>query len=151
MFGSRTAEELTRGVTRMLVDQGIAPVSEFRLPKGRRLDVMGLARNGRFWAIEVKSSREDFLSDGKWPEYLEWADYFLFAVAVDFPRELLPANEGLILADRFHAEIMLPAQERLLPPARRRSLTLSFARTAALRTQMLLDPTMTAVPGDQVS
>lgn len=136
----QSAENITRGVARLLVDLGVAPVTEFRLPTGRRNDVMGIGRNGRFWAVEVKSSREDFLSDNKWPDYLEWADFFLFAVATDFELDLLPPEEGLILADRYHAEIIRPALERPLPPARRRSLTLSFARTAAMRTQILLDP-----------
>ena len=137
---SETANNITRGVSRLFVDQGMAPLFEFRLPNGRRNDVMCLSKDGRLWAIEVKSSREDFQSDSKWHEYLEWADYFLFAVTVDFPREFLPEEEGLILADRYQAEIVRPPKERLLATARRRSLTLSFARYAALRLQSLIDP-----------
>ena len=98
-------------------------------------------------AIEVKSCRADFLTDRKWRDYLDYADQFYFAVAPDFPVELLPADEGLILADRYAASVIRPAQSRAVAAGRRRSLLLRFARTAALRLQGAADPSAEAEPG----
>jgi hypothetical protein len=61
-------------------------------------------------------------------------------VAPGFPDGLLPDEEGLILADRFEGELVRPAVQRSLAPARRRALLLRFARTAALRLQGMSDP-----------
>ena len=127
------AADLARGVARLFAELDIAALTELSLTIGRRVDVIGIARDGRVHVVEIKSSRTDFLVDGKWPEYLDFADFFYFAVAADFPRALLPEDEGLILADRFGAEIVRPALHRPLPAARRKALTLRFARTAASR------------------
>jgi hypothetical protein len=90
----------------------------------------------------VKSGREDLLSDNKWPEYRDFCDRFYFAVALDFPMELLPDEAlcGLVIADAWSAEIIRPAPARKLPAARRRAVTLKFARTAAVRLRQLVDP-----------
>ncbi|MCE8456579.1 MmcB family DNA repair protein, partial [Rhodovulum sulfidophilum] len=47
---------------------------------------------------------------------------------------------GVILADGYGAEILREPPERRLAPARRKVLTRSFARHAALRLQALRDP-----------
>ena len=49
-------------------------------------------------------------------------------------------DTGLILADRYGAEIVRPAPEHRLAPARRKSMTLRFARAAALTLQAVADP-----------
>ena len=135
------AAALARGVTRLLAELDIPAVTELGLKSGRRVDVIGIARDGLIHVVEIKSSRTDFLVDRKWPEYLEYADFFYFAVETDFPRQLLPEAEGLILADRFGGEIVRPARHRPLPAARRKALTLRFARTAASRLMLpMLDP-----------
>lgn len=138
--GTPTAAEITRGTARLLRDHEVTPVLELSLVNGRRVDIMGLGRDGRIWVVEIKSSRQDFMSDHKWQDYLEYCDRFYFAVAIGFPHHLLPAEEGLILADRYHGELVRPAIERPLAGARRKALTLRFARTAATRLQTLIDP-----------
>lgn len=135
-----TAAGICRGVMRLLVSMDIAPLGEVGLKTGRRLDLLGLGRDGLFTAIEVKSSRADFMADGKWHEYLDHADFFYFAVAPDFPVHILPESEGLILADRYGGEIVRPSQQRPLAGARRRALTLRFARLGAMRAHLLEDP-----------
>jgi hypothetical protein len=140
------AAEIVRGTMRLLLDLGCSSLPEFTLRSGRRVDLMALAPDGRFTAIEVKSSRADFLSDRKWPDYLGYADRFYFAVAPGFPVEILPEGEGLILADRFAASLVRPACERAVAPGRRRSLLLRFARTAALRLQGAADPEACSEP-----
>ncbi len=125
----------------MLVDAGLTPLPEFTLPSGRRADIAALDRDGTITIVEIKSSVADFRSDQKWPEYAEYCDRFFFAVKPDFPREILPGDCGLILADRYGAEILRPAQEGpSLPAARRKVLTLRFARVAALRLAAVADP-----------
>ena len=134
------AAEVLRGTSRLLHDLGHVVLPEFGLACGRRADVMALGPDGCFAIVEIKSCRQDFLTDRKWPDYLGYADRFYFAVAPCFPEELLPEEEGLILADRFEGALVRPARERPLAPARRKALLLSFARTAASRLRYLTDP-----------
>jgi hypothetical protein len=54
-------------------------------------------------------------------------------VPPDFPQSALPATTGLIVADRFGGAIVRASERNVLPPARRRALTLRFAMTAAER------------------
>ncbi|WP_375201970.1 MmcB family DNA repair protein [Hyphococcus sp.] len=124
---------LTRGVTRLFLDLGLAPLCEFRLANGRRADVAGIDRKGRLIIAEVKSCRADFEVDQKWPDYRDYCDQFYFAVDTDFPRELLPDDEGLIIADEYGAAIARAAEDRPLNAARRKAVTLRFARQAAAR------------------
>lgn len=127
-------QALTRGVTRLFFNLGLAPLCEFRLANGRRADVAGIDRKGRFIIAEVKSCRADFEVDQKWPDYLDFCDQFYFAVDPHFPRVLLPDAEGLIIADDYGAAIARSAQDRPLNAARRKALTLRFARQAAAKT-----------------
>lgn len=135
------ASEILRGTSRMLVDSGLAHIAEFTLPNGRRADIAAVDRGGVFTIVEIKSSLADFRSDQKWPEYAEYCDRFFFAVKPGFPCDVLPPGCGLILADRYGAEIVRPASEMPpLPAARRKVLMLRFARTAALRLAAVFDP-----------
>lgn len=118
------------------------------LRPGLRVDVMGLGLRGEIWVVECKSGRADFAADRKWQGYLDWADRFFWAVDADFPVEILPEDTGLILADRFDAEILRWGPEVKLAAARRRTLTQDFARAAARRLQARLDPALRGVPGD---
>ena len=147
MMTSPPAADIIRGTMRLLLELELASLPEFTLATGRRVDLMAIGRDGRLVAIEVKSCRVDFLTDRKWTDYLDYADEFYFAVAPDFPAELLPAEEGLIVADRFAASLMRPARTRSVAAARRRALLLRFARTAALRLQGADDPMAVPEPG----
>ncbi len=147
----RATTDIGRGVLRLLADLGIAALTELPLANGRRVDIIGLGHDGAIHVIEIKSSRADFLADRKWPEYLDFAEYFYFAVAVGFPLGLLPEAEGLIIADRFGAELARPARHRPLAGARRKALTLRFARVAARRLVLpLLAPDSGTLPQGEV-
>ena len=128
-----TTEFVTRGAARLLGALGYAPLLEFPLPNGRRADIMGLGPKGELLIVEVKSSLEDFRTDRKWGEYAPYCDSFSFAVPPDFPREILPDDAGLIIADGFGGAVLRPASAQPLAPARRKALTLQFARLAAFR------------------
>ena len=129
-----TTVSVTRGAARLLADMGYAPLLEVGLPNGRRADVMALGRKGDIVICEVKSGVEDYRVDRKWPEYAPYCDAFFFAVAAEFPQTLLPAHPGLIVADGFGGAVIRDAPLTPLAPARRKALTLAFARLAALRT-----------------
>jgi hypothetical protein len=124
---------LARGVTRVLRDHGIATLQEVPLANGRRADLMGLAAAGEIWIVETKSCVEDFTVDRKWPDYQDYCDRFYFAVPEDFPRELIPEPIGLIVADGFGGAIVREAPLKPLAGARRKAVTLLFARLAAQR------------------
>ncbi len=128
-----TTEAVTRGAARLLAALGYAPLLEVSLPNGRRADVMALGPRGEIAIVEVKSGALDYRTDRKWGEYLPFCEAFYFAVAPEFPRDILPEEPGLIVADGFGGAVLREAPTAALAPARRKSLTLAFARLAALR------------------
>lgn len=115
------------------MDHGLAPILEVTLANGRRADIMALGPHGEIWIVETKSCLADYAVDMKWPDYLEYCDRFLFAVTEDFPRDLIPEEAGLIVADGFGGAILRQSPLRPLAPARRKAVTLLFARLAAIR------------------
>ena len=129
-----TTLSVTRGAARLMLDMGYAPLLEVCLPNGRRADVMALGPKGDIVICEVKSGIEDYRVDRKWHEYLPYCDRFAFAVAPEFPREILPEEPGLIVCDGFGGAVLRDAPATPLAPARRKALTLAFARLGALRT-----------------
>ena len=128
-----TTAAVTRGAARLLTALGYAPLAEVSLPNGRRADLMAIGRKGEIFIVEVKSSLEDFRTDQKWHEYQPYCDAFAFAVGPEFPRDILPAEPGLIVADGFGGAVLREAGLTPLAGARRKALTLAFARLAALR------------------
>lgn len=141
-----TAQDVARGVARLLWRAGIAPLTEVPLGNGRRADVMGLGPDGRLTIVEVKVALADLRGDGKWPEYLDYCDRYLWAVPPGFPHGdfadawFRPESSGLIVADRWGGTEVRPAATLPLSPARRKAETLRFARRAAQRLLWLADP-----------
>ena len=135
----RTAQ-ICRAATRFCALRGWAPVHEMPLPNGRRADILALQPDGCFVVVEVKSCARDFLTDAKWPEYWDYCDRLFFAVDLDFPRELLPENAGLLVADGADAAMLRDAPAHKLAPARRRALLHRYAVVAAGRLAALSDP-----------
>ena len=137
---SPIAAELQRGVCRALRALGLSVVTELSLANGRRADVVALSSGGDVLIVEIKSCLLDYQTDGKWQDYLAFCDRLYFAVNADFPSEMIPVQAGLILADRFGAELVREPSEERLSAARRKAMMLNFARAAALRLQLHLDP-----------
>ncbi|MGS4916874.1 MULTISPECIES: MmcB family DNA repair protein [Mameliella] len=131
---------LARGVCRHLAGHGFAVIEEFVPDRGLRVDIMALGPKGELWVVECKSSRADYMSDGKWQGYLDWCDRYFWAVDQDFPTELLPEGTGLIIADGYDAEILRMVPEDKLAAARRNKLIRKFAVHAARRLHGLRDP-----------
>ena len=132
---------ITNAIARMFIERGDACLREFTLKSGRRVDVIALAKDGEIIIVEVKSSRQDFLSDGKWQDYLEWADRFYFAVADSFPRDLLPGPEtcGIIITDGFDCFESQPAPLTKLKAARRTHMARRLAHVAMRRLEFGLE------------
>ena len=129
----QTTLAVTRGAARLMMALGYAPLLEVGLPNGRRADIMAISPKGRIAICEVKSGLQDYRSDRKWGEYLPFCDHFYFAVAPEFPQTILPEGPGLIVADGFGGAVIGEPPESPLAPARRKALTIAFARLAALR------------------
>jgi len=126
---------ITDAVARMFLERGDACLREFTLRSGRRVDVIAVGRDGRITIVEVKSSRQDFVSDRKWPEYLEWGDEFYFAVSEQFPRDILPTEDqcGIIVTDGFDCLEVQRAPEQKLASQRRNHITRRLAHVAMRR------------------
>ncbi|HVL71613.1 MAG TPA: MmcB family DNA repair protein [Beijerinckiaceae bacterium] len=137
---SPTAACVQRGVRRFFAQLGQATLPEFTLANGRRADVIALSGDGRITIVEIKSSVADFRADGKWPDYRDFCDRFCFAVPETVPVEILPATAGLIVADAFGAALLREPPEHPLAGARRKAVTLRFARAAAGALHALADP-----------
>jgi hypothetical protein len=136
---SPTALAVSRGTQRLLARLGLACIAELPLKSARRADLVALGGDGEIWIVEVKSSMEDFRADQKWADYRMHCDRLFFATAEHVPLHIFPTDAGLILADGFGAELVREAPEHRLHAARRRSVTLAFARAAAARLQTLRD------------
>ena len=132
-MNGHTAQDVARGVSRLLMQEGYSPILEFTLANGRRLDVAALGNDGAMLGVEIKVALGDLKGDKKWPEYLEFCENFFFAIPPDFPDEHVPTGTGLIVADRYGGAIVRPSPAWQLHPSRRKAVTISFARCAAER------------------
>jgi hypothetical protein len=128
-----TAQQVARGVSRLLMQDGYSPILEFTLANGRRLDVAALGPDGTVVGVEIKVALADLKGDTKWPEYIEFCENFYFAIPPDFPDEHVPPNTGLIVADRYGGAIVRPSPVWTIHPSRRKAVTLRFALVAAER------------------
>jgi hypothetical protein len=128
-----TTNAVTRGAARLFLALGYAPLVEVSLPNGRRADLMALGPRGEIAIAEVKSGLDDYRTDRKWAEYAPFCDAFYFAVDAAFPRHVLADGPGLIVADAFGGAVLVEPPVIPLAPARRKALTLAFARLAAAR------------------
>lgn len=131
---------LQRGASRCLSGLGYGVLTEVPLPNGQRADVMGLSAAGEILIVEIKSCLADFRMDRKWQGYREYCDRLCFAVAPDFPEIALPEDVGLIVADGFGGEFLRQAPLTALSSARRKAMTIAFARLGAHRLMLNADP-----------
>ena len=100
----------------------VSAIAEMTLRNGRRADLICLTEKGEIWIIEIKTSIEDFRVDRKWPEYRDYCDRLFFATHAGVPLDIFPEDCGLLLADRYGAEMIRAAPEHKLAPARRKVL-----------------------------
>ena len=140
------AADVARGVTRLFLRHDLVAIGEVPLDGGRRADLMAIDAKGCIVIVEIKVSRADLLGDAKWRDYLACCDRFYWALPAGFDLSLvdgdafLPERTGLIVADRYDAEIVREAATSPLPAHVRKRCTLGFARRAARRLTALADP-----------
>ena len=140
------AQDVARGVTRLFFRGDMFALCEVPLPNGRRADMMAINARGQLIIVEIKVSRADLMADCKWADYLDYCDRFYWAVPAGFALEPFEQDgfgvgcAGLIVADRYDAELIREAPCRPLAAARRKAETLRFARRAARRLAGDLDP-----------
>ena len=139
---SQSAAAIARGTVRLLTRLGHSCLAEVPLPNGQRADIVAVTKTGKILIIEIKSCLNDFRTDQKWTGYRDYCDELYFAVDIDFPAAVLPQDAGLILADKYGAEIMRAAPETPVTAARRKALTLRIARISARRLAAVLDPSL---------
>jgi hypothetical protein len=141
------AADVARGVTRLFCRQDLFAMCEVPLPNGRRADLMAIGPKGALTIVEIKVAKADLLGDVKWTDYLDYCDRFFWAVPPDLAsicegERFLPGAAGLIVADRYDAVLVREAAERPLAPARRKAELLRFARRAARRLSVQIDPSL---------
>jgi len=140
------AQDVARGVTRLFFRGDMFALCEVPLPNGRRADMVAIDAKGQLIIVEIKVSRADLFGDQKWVDYLDYCDLFYWAVPAGFGLEPFDRDgfglgcAGLIVADRYDAEVIREAPCRPLAAARRKAETLRFARRAARRLAGDLDP-----------
>ena len=139
---SRKINSITRGVMRHFGQIGLSSLSEFSPVKGLRVDIIALGLLDEIWIVECKSSQNDFKSDKKWQNYLDWCDRYFWAVDGKFPIDILPSDTGLIIADAYDASILREAPLNKLSAARRKKVTKLIARSACNRLLTHTDPKM---------
>jgi hypothetical protein len=138
--------DVARGVCRLFANMHYGCLTEFSLANNRRADVAAIGPKGDIVLAEIKISVADYLGDKKWPEYFDYADQLYFAVPHGFPVDVfdrhasLPERVGLIVTDGRDATMLRAAAIQPLAAARRKAVTLSFARRAADRLLRVVDP-----------
>jgi hypothetical protein len=141
---SPRACDIARGTMRLMRSLGLSCVPELPLASGRRADLVAFCPKGRIWIVEIKSCLADFQTDQKWEDYRAHCDRLYFAIDPDFPRDVIPDEAGLILADRYGAQILREPDEHPLNGSTRRMMALHLAHTTAHRLHALCDPEIQA-------
>lgn len=133
-----TSADVARGSCRLLWLQGWFALTEVTLADGHRADIMAISPKGEILIVEIKVSAADLKGDRKWHHYRDYADRFAWAVPPHLAGHLeearfAPESCGLLVADRHEALWVRDACENRLAPARRKAVTLMFARSGAQR------------------
>src|SRR5690606_14915466 len=126
---SPTALRVQRGVMRFLRSvHDMTCFAEVRLTNGRRADVIALGGKGAIWIVEIKSSLIDYRFDANWPSHKDFCDRVFCCKPPELDPEVLPAEEGLMVADGHWGDILRHAPHEPLPGARRKAMLLKLAR-----------------------
>jgi hypothetical protein len=81
---SKNLSKISRGVMRHFAQIGLSSLSEFSPTRGLRVDIVALGPSDEIWIVECKSGKNDFKSDNKWHNYLDWCDRYFWAVVPNF-------------------------------------------------------------------
>ena len=137
---SKNFSTIARGVMRHFAQIGLSSLSEFSPTRGLRVDIITFGMSDEIWIVECKSGQNDFKSDKKWQNYLDWCDRYFWAVDANFPIGILPSDTGVIIADSYDASILRDSPLNKLSAARRKKIMNSVARSACNRLLLHTDP-----------
>ena len=137
---SKNLNRIARGVMRHFSQIGLSSLSEFSPARGLRVDIITFGMSDEIWIVECKSGQNDFKSDKKWQNYLDWCDRYFWAVDANFPIGILPSDTGVIIADAYDASILRDSPLNKLSAARRKKIMNSVARSACNRLLLHTDP-----------
>ena len=137
---SKNFSTIARGVMRHFSQVGLSSLSEFSPTRGLRVDIITFGMSDEIWIVECKSGQNDFKSDKKWQNYLDWCDRYFWAVDANFPIGILPSDTGVIIADSYDASILRDSPLNKLSAARRKKIMNSVARSACNRLLFHTDP-----------
>ncbi len=154
LLGRPCATDVARGVVRLFHNAGLTVLCEVPLPNGRRADLLAIDAKGQVTIVEIKVARADLRGDTKWPDYLDYCDRFYWAIDPALDAGLLsqdthlPDRCGLIVGDRYGAEILREAAAHRLAPARRKAELLRIGRLAMRRIMFAADPELLNLHAD---
>lgn len=148
------ATDVARGVARLFHGAGLTVLCEVPLPNGRRADLLAIDGKGQMTIVEIKVARADLHGDTKWRDYLGYCDRFYWALGPALDATLLsreshlPDRCGLIVGDRYGAEILREAAIHPLAAARRKAELLRIARLAMRRIMLAADAELSYFQAD---
>ena len=137
---SKNFSIIARGVMRHFAQIGFSSLNEFSPTRGLRVDIITFGMSDEIWIVECKSGQNDFKSDKKCQNYLDWCDRYFWAVDTNFPIGILPSDTGIIIADAYDASILRDSPLNKLSAARRKKIMNSVARSACNRLLLHTDP-----------
>ena len=83
----KLSRKIMQETLRFLSNKGYKTITEFALPNKKRVDIIALNCKKEILIIEVKSKINDFKNDKKWKKYLNYCNYFYFALN-KYPKNL---------------------------------------------------------------
>lgn len=138
-----TANTLKADVAHRFVKKRHAVTFEFGLCKRGRLraDVFSMTIYGDFTIIEIKSCKQDFVTDTKHHRYLRYCNKFYFAFDTDTWAKLkdeidLPKGTGVMVASNGKLRVVRKSARREIPDKIRLSLALRMAYRASQFTSL---------------
>ena len=136
----KLSRKIMQETLRFLSNKGYKTITEFALPNKKRVDIIALNCKKEILIIEVKSKINDFKNDKKWKKYLNYCNYFYFALN-KYPKNLkIYENVGIIEINNKKNEIKKRASYVKMPEKKRNNIIFSFALSAASKFHRLIDP-----------
>ena len=136
----KLSRKIMQETLRFLSNKGYKTITEFALPNKKRVDIIALNCKKEILIIEVKSKINDFKNDKKWKKYLNYCNYFYFALN-KYPKNLkIYENVGIIEINNKKNEIKKRASYVKMPEEKRNNIIFSFALSAASKFHRLIDP-----------
>ena len=135
----KLSRNIVQNTLRFLSNKGYKTITEFALPNKKRVDIIALNSKKKILIIEVKSKVEDLKHDKKWKKYLNYCNYFYFAIS-KYPKNFkIHENIGVIETNK-KTKIKKRAVYIKIPEIKKNNLIFNLALSAASKFHRLIDP-----------